>query len=50
MGIVDYHIFINLLVNYIINNFFEYRKSVLIFAPVRTTILFRFLFFHATNH
>ena len=42
MNIVAYHIFINLLVNHVENNFVEYRQFVLIFALVRTAILFRF--------
>ena len=42
MDIADYHIFINLLVNYIKNNFVEYRQLVLIFALVITATLFSF--------
>ena len=34
MDIVDYHIFINLLVNHIKMNFVEYRQFVIIFALV----------------
>ena len=49
MDIVDYHIFINLLVNHIKNNFIEYREFVLIFAIVRTAILFRYLFLFHTK-
>ena len=44
MDIVDYHIFINLLVNYIRNNFVEHRQFALFFALVRTAILFSFFF------
>ena len=40
INIVDYHIFINLLVHDIKINFFEYRQFVLIFTLVRTIILF----------
>ena len=49
MDIVHYHIFINLLVNHIKNNFIEYREFVLIFAIVRTAILFRYLFLFHTK-
>ena len=40
MDIVDYHIFINLLVNHIKIIFVEYRQY-LIFALVRTPILLK---------
>ena len=45
IDIVGYHIFINLLVNYIRNIFVKYR----IFALVKTAILSKFVssFFHA---
>ena len=42
VNIVGYHIFINLLVNHIKNNFVEYREFVLIFSLIRTVILFLF--------
>ena len=37
---ISYHIFINLLVNHTKNNFVKYRQFDLIFALVRTAILF----------
>ena len=40
INIVDYHIFINLLVHDIKINFVEYRQFVLIFTLVRKIILF----------
>ena len=40
MDIVDYHIFMNLFVSHMKNNFVEYRQYVLIFALVRTVTLF----------
>ena len=43
-----YHIFINQLVNHAKNNFIKYRKFILIFALLRTTILST-IFFHTTN-
>ena len=44
--IVDYHIFVNLLVNHIKTIFVQYIQFILIFTLIRTVILFRF-FFHA---
>ena len=40
MDIADYHIFMNLFISHIRNNFVEYRQYVLIFALVRTATLF----------
>ena len=40
MDIGSYHIFINLLVKHIKNNFVKYRQFVLIFTLVKTAIFF----------
>ena len=44
MDVVNYNIFINLLVNHTKIIFVKYRQLFLIFTQVRTAILFRLLF------
>ena len=46
MDITGYHIFINLLVNYMKTNFVKYRQFISNFALVRTAILFTIFFPH----
>ena len=45
MDIAGFYIFINLLINYIKNDFVKYKQFILIFPLVRTAILFA-IFFH----
>ena len=44
IDIVGYHIFINLFINHVKNNFVKYQQFILIFALVKTDVLFKIFY------